>query len=59
MADGQPGSRGAAGRLKPIMLASWNQPALTPDEEELFADCQPKVSLPVAEPRPDDLGLGL
>ncbi|XP_075607037.1 bifunctional 3'-5' exonuclease/ATP-dependent helicase WRN isoform X1 [Balearica regulorum gibbericeps] len=47
--DGQPGSRGAAGRLKPIMLASWNQPALTPDEEELFADSQPKSSHPPAK----------
>ncbi|KAM6136448.1 bifunctional 3'-5' exonuclease/ATP-dependent helicase WRN isoform 7-T9 [Phoenicopterus ruber ruber] len=40
--DNQPGSRGAAGCMKPIMLASWNQPALNPDEEELFADAQPK-----------------
>ncbi|NXF51423.1 WRN helicase, partial [Oceanites oceanicus] len=38
----QPGSRGAAGPPKPITLASWNQPALSPDEEELFADSQPK-----------------
>ncbi|XP_076193523.1 bifunctional 3'-5' exonuclease/ATP-dependent helicase WRN isoform X1 [Aptenodytes patagonicus] len=42
----QPGSRGAAGRLKPITLASWNQPALNPDEEELFADSQLKSSHP-------------
>ncbi|XP_061848274.1 bifunctional 3'-5' exonuclease/ATP-dependent helicase WRN isoform X2 [Colius striatus] len=39
-------SREAAGRLKPISLASWNQPALNPDEEELFADSQPKSSHP-------------
>uniref|UniRef100_A0A8C0IFL0 Bifunctional 3'-5' exonuclease/ATP-dependent helicase WRN n=1 Tax=Bubo bubo TaxID=30461 RepID=A0A8C0IFL0_BUBBB len=61
--DSQPGSRAAAGRLKPVTLASWNQPALNPDEEELFADSQPKVRLPVAlpgtEPRPDDLGVDL
>ncbi|NWH44098.1 WRN helicase, partial [Fregata magnificens] len=43
--DSQPDSRGAADRPKPIMLASWNQPALNPEEEELFADSQPK-SLP-------------
>ncbi|NXT40173.1 WRN helicase, partial [Pelecanoides urinatrix] len=42
----RPRSRGAAGRLKPVMLASWNQPALSPEEEELFADSQPKVRLP-------------
>ncbi|NWS70781.1 WRN helicase, partial [Crotophaga sulcirostris] len=40
--DSQPGSRGAADRLKPSALASWNQPALNPDEKELFADSQPK-----------------
>ncbi|KAM6268232.1 bifunctional 3'-5' exonuclease/ATP-dependent helicase WRN [Spheniscus humboldti] len=44
----QPGSRGAADRLKPITLASWNEPALNPDEEELFADSQLKVRSPVA-----------
>lgn len=44
--DRQPGSRGAAGRPKPVTLASWNQPALSPDEEELFADSQPKSSHP-------------
>ncbi|XP_072718147.1 bifunctional 3'-5' exonuclease/ATP-dependent helicase WRN isoform X2 [Ciconia boyciana] len=38
----QPGSRGAAGPPNALMLASWNQPALGPDEEELFADSQPK-----------------
>ncbi|KFR01889.1 Werner syndrome ATP-dependent helicase, partial [Nipponia nippon] len=38
--------RGAAACPKPITLASWNQPALSPDEEELFADSQPKVRLP-------------
>ncbi|KFW94873.1 Werner syndrome ATP-dependent helicase, partial [Phalacrocorax carbo] len=38
--------REAAGCLKPLMLASWNQPALDPDEEELFADSQLKVRLP-------------
>ncbi|KAM6072825.1 bifunctional 3'-5' exonuclease/ATP-dependent helicase WRN isoform 3-T4 [Theristicus caerulescens] len=44
--DSQAGSRGAAARPKPITLASWNQPALSPDEEELFADSQPKSSHP-------------
>ncbi|XP_014816399.1 PREDICTED: Werner syndrome ATP-dependent helicase isoform X3 [Calidris pugnax] len=44
--DSQPGGRGTAGRLKPIALASWNQPALHPDEEELFAESQPKSSHP-------------
>ncbi|NXX60918.1 WRN helicase, partial [Scopus umbretta] len=44
--DSQPGSRGAAGRPKPVMMASWNQPALHPGEEELFADSQRKVRLP-------------
>ncbi|NXT73805.1 WRN helicase, partial [Zapornia atra] len=44
-ADGL-GSSGAAAPPKPIALASWNQPALTPQEEELFAASQPKVSLP-------------
>ncbi|XP_074761361.1 bifunctional 3'-5' exonuclease/ATP-dependent helicase WRN isoform X1 [Athene noctua] len=44
--DSQPGSRAAAGRLKPVMLASWNQPALNPNEKELFADSQPKSSQP-------------
>ncbi|NWS63750.1 WRN helicase, partial [Chunga burmeisteri] len=44
--DSQPGTGRAAGHLKPITLASWNQPALDPDEEELFADSQPKVRLP-------------
>ncbi|KFV43497.1 Werner syndrome ATP-dependent helicase, partial [Gavia stellata] len=38
----KPGSRGAASCPKPITLASWNQPALNPDEEELFADSQLK-----------------
>ncbi|XP_009564444.2 bifunctional 3'-5' exonuclease/ATP-dependent helicase WRN isoform X3 [Cuculus canorus] len=46
MRDRQPDSRGAAERLKPSTLASWNQPALNPDEEELFADSQPKTSHP-------------
>ncbi|KAM9381721.1 bifunctional 3'-5' exonuclease/ATP-dependent helicase WRN isoform 2-T2 [Phaethornis superciliosus] len=46
MENMQPGSRGAAGCLKPITLASWNQPALDPDEEELFADSQPQSSHP-------------
>lgn len=45
MDDSQPGSGAAAGHLKPITLASWNQPVLNPDEEELFADSQPKVRL--------------
>lgn len=40
--DGQPGSGGAAGCLKPMALASWNQPACNPVEEELSADSQPK-----------------
>ncbi|XP_035404798.1 bifunctional 3'-5' exonuclease/ATP-dependent helicase WRN isoform X2 [Cygnus atratus] len=44
--DTQPGDRGAAGHTKPIALASWNQPALNPEEEELFADSQPKSSQP-------------
>uniref|UniRef100_A0A8B9VLN0 Bifunctional 3'-5' exonuclease/ATP-dependent helicase WRN n=1 Tax=Anas zonorhyncha TaxID=75864 RepID=A0A8B9VLN0_9AVES len=43
--DTQPGDRGAAGHTKPIALASWNQPALNPEEEELFSDSQPKVRL--------------
>ncbi|XP_032848162.2 Werner syndrome ATP-dependent helicase isoform X3 [Tyto alba] len=42
----QGSSRAAAGRLKPATLASWNQPALNPDEEELFADSQLKSSHP-------------
>ncbi|NXI73786.1 WRN helicase, partial [Anseranas semipalmata] len=42
MDDAQPGNRGAAGHTKPITLASWNQPAPSPGEEELFADSQPK-----------------
>ncbi|NXP12787.1 WRN helicase, partial [Thinocorus orbignyianus] len=46
MDDSQPGGRGAAGHLKPITLASWNQPDLSPDEQELFADSQPKSSHP-------------
>uniref|UniRef100_A0A8B9MZL9 DNA 3'-5' helicase n=1 Tax=Accipiter nisus TaxID=211598 RepID=A0A8B9MZL9_9AVES len=45
MDDSQPGSGVAAGYLKPITLASWNQPVLNPDEEELFANAQPKVRL--------------
>ncbi|XP_029878501.1 Werner syndrome ATP-dependent helicase isoform X9 [Aquila chrysaetos chrysaetos] len=44
--DSQPGGVAAAGHLKPITLASWNQPVLNPDEEELFADSQPKSSHP-------------
>ncbi|XP_035181081.1 Werner syndrome ATP-dependent helicase isoform X1 [Oxyura jamaicensis] len=44
--DTQPGDRGAAGHTKPIALSSWNQPALNPEEEELFADSQPKSSQP-------------
>ncbi|NXY76618.1 WRN helicase, partial [Glareola pratincola] len=44
--DSQAGDRGTASRLNPIALVSWNQPALNPDEEELFADSQPKVRLP-------------
>ncbi|XP_064306717.1 bifunctional 3'-5' exonuclease/ATP-dependent helicase WRN isoform X2 [Phalacrocorax carbo] len=47
--DSQPSSREAAGCLKPLMLASWNQPALDPDEEELFADSQLKNSPPPAK----------
>ncbi|KAM6345869.1 bifunctional 3'-5' exonuclease/ATP-dependent helicase WRN isoform 2-T6 [Podargus strigoides] len=46
MGESQPGSSGAAARPKPIALASWNQTALSPDEEELFADTQPKSSHP-------------
>ncbi|NXK00145.1 WRN helicase, partial [Corythaixoides concolor] len=44
--DSLPGGRGAAGCPKPVTLPSCNQPVLTPDEEELFADSQPKVRLP-------------
>ncbi|NXV24043.1 WRN helicase, partial [Cepphus grylle] len=44
--ESEPGGRGTASRLSPIALASWNQPALNPDEEELFADSQPKSSHP-------------
>ncbi|KFU91231.1 Werner syndrome ATP-dependent helicase, partial [Chaetura pelagica] len=42
----KPGGHGAGGCPRPITLASWNQPALSPEEEELFADSQLK------EPRP-------
>ncbi|NWT02306.1 WRN helicase, partial [Mionectes macconnelli] len=42
----QAGSRGAAGPPKPITVTSSNQPALDPEEDELFADFQPKVRLP-------------
>ncbi|KGL93947.1 Werner syndrome ATP-dependent helicase, partial [Charadrius vociferus] len=53
----EPASRGAAGCLKPIALASWNQPALNPDEEELFADSQPKSShLPCKRKVPEWFG---
>ncbi|NXU34789.1 WRN helicase, partial [Drymodes brunneopygia] len=38
----QAGSRGAAGPSKPVTPASSNQPALDPEEEELFSDSQPK-----------------
>ncbi|NXW74399.1 WRN helicase, partial [Hirundo rustica] len=38
----QAGSSRAAGPSKPITPASSNQPALDPEEEELFADSQPK-----------------
>ncbi|XP_071600108.1 bifunctional 3'-5' exonuclease/ATP-dependent helicase WRN isoform X1 [Heliangelus exortis] len=44
----QAGSRGAAGCLKPITVASCNQPALDPAEEEL-ADSQPKSSHPTGK----------
>ncbi|KAM6362678.1 bifunctional 3'-5' exonuclease/ATP-dependent helicase WRN isoform 4-T4 [Alca torda] len=44
--ESEPGGRGTASCLNPIALASWNQPALNPDEEELFADSQPKTSHP-------------
>ncbi|XP_027545661.1 Werner syndrome ATP-dependent helicase isoform X2 [Neopelma chrysocephalum] len=40
----QAGSRGATGPLKPITVTSPNRPALDPEEDELFADCQPKNS---------------
>ncbi|NXH16502.1 WRN helicase, partial [Bucco capensis] len=57
MADSQTGSQGAAGRLKSITLASWNQPALSPNEEELFADSQPKSShLPCKRKVPEWFG---
>ncbi|NWT75808.1 WRN helicase, partial [Prunella himalayana] len=39
----QAGSRGPAGPWKPITPASCKQPAPDPEEEELFADSQPKV----------------
>ncbi|XP_062349152.1 bifunctional 3'-5' exonuclease/ATP-dependent helicase WRN isoform X4 [Cinclus cinclus] len=38
----QAGSRGAAGFSKPITPASSNQPALDPEEKELFGDLEPK-----------------
>ncbi|XP_027762287.1 Werner syndrome ATP-dependent helicase [Empidonax traillii] len=38
------GSRGPAGPPKPIPETSSNQPALDPEEDELFADSQPKNS---------------
>ncbi|KAM6301267.1 bifunctional 3'-5' exonuclease/ATP-dependent helicase WRN [Aegotheles albertisi] len=47
--DSQAGGRGAAGHPQPITLASWNQPTLSPEEEELFADSQPKSSHPPAK----------
>ncbi|NXP60258.1 WRN helicase, partial [Chloropsis cyanopogon] len=47
----QAGSRGPAGPSKPITPASSNQPALNPEEEELFADTQPKNSHPPAKRR--------
>ncbi|XP_027605188.2 Werner syndrome ATP-dependent helicase isoform X1 [Pipra filicauda] len=40
----QAGSRGAAGPPKPITVTSSNPPALDPEEDELFADSQPKNS---------------
>ncbi|XP_027655510.1 bifunctional 3'-5' exonuclease/ATP-dependent helicase WRN isoform X2 [Falco biarmicus] len=46
MDDSQPGSSGATGSPKPITLASSHQPALSPVEEELFSDSQPKSSHP-------------
>ncbi|XP_032916258.1 Werner syndrome ATP-dependent helicase isoform X3 [Catharus ustulatus] len=45
------GSRGTAGLSKPITPASSNQPALDPEEEELFGDSQPKDSHPPAKRR--------
>lgn len=47
----QAGSRRAAGPSKPITPASSNQAALDPEEEELFADSQPKNSHPPAKRR--------
>nr|XP_041571975.1 Werner syndrome ATP-dependent helicase isoform X4 [Taeniopygia guttata] len=47
----QAGSRGPAGPSKPITLATSKQPALDPEEEELFADSQPKNSHPPAKRR--------
>ncbi|XP_039920234.1 bifunctional 3'-5' exonuclease/ATP-dependent helicase WRN isoform X2 [Hirundo rustica] len=47
----QAGSSRAAGPSKPITPASSNQPALDPEEEELFADSQPKNSHPPAKRR--------
>ncbi|XP_051475419.1 bifunctional 3'-5' exonuclease/ATP-dependent helicase WRN isoform X2 [Apus apus] len=56
----QPGGQGARGCPRPITLACWNQPALSPEEEELFADSQLKVRLPAALPgaehRHDEFG---
>ncbi|NWR52507.1 WRN helicase, partial [Regulus satrapa] len=40
---GQTGSRGAAGPSKPSTPGSSNQPALDPEEEQLFADSLPKA----------------
>lgn len=47
----QAGSRGPAGPSKPIIPASSNQPALDPEEEELFSDSQPKNSHPPVKRR--------
>ncbi|KAI1238695.1 hypothetical protein IHE44_0013435 [Lamprotornis superbus] len=47
----QAGSRGAAGFSKHITSASSNQPALDPEEDELFGDSQPKNSHPPAKRR--------
>lgn len=54
----QAGSRGAAGPSKPITPASSNQAALDPEEEELFANSQPKVRLQEHSPDPM-VGVGI
>ncbi|NWI59408.1 WRN helicase, partial [Calyptomena viridis] len=47
--DGQAGSRGAAAPPKPTTVTSYNHSALDPKEDELFADSQSKVRLPISK----------